>query len=84
MLYEVITDHRAAHHVAVPAEVLGRRVDDEVGAEVEGALEVGGREGVVDAYERPGIERVRPIADCLEIVKPQERIGRCFNPDQAP
>ena len=38
----------AADEVGVAAEVLGRRVDDDVGAELERALQVRRREGVVD------------------------------------
>jgi hypothetical protein len=38
---------RAPDHVGVSADVLGRRVDHEVGAELERLLEVGRGEGVV-------------------------------------
>ena len=48
----VVRDGEAADHVGVAAEVLRRRVHDDVGAEVERALEVGRREGVVDHEER--------------------------------
>ena len=38
----------AADAVAVPVEVLGGAVDDEVGAELDRLLHVGAGEGVVD------------------------------------
>ena len=53
----VAHDHRAADHVGVPAEVLGRRVHDDVGAELERALVDRRGERVVD-----GDERVAPAA----------------------
>ena len=49
----------AADHVGVAAEVLRRRVDDDVGAELERLLEVRRREGVVDDEQRAG--RVRRL-----------------------
>ena len=57
--YHVVVagDHRAADDVGVAAEVLGRRVHDEVGAELERAL-VGRRgERVVDRDERAAAPR---------------------------
>ncbi len=41
-------DHRAADAVAVTVEVLGRRVQHQIGTPLEGSLEAGCREGVVD------------------------------------
>src|SRR5471032_3385171 len=49
----VVVEHRnAAHHVRVPVEVLGGGVKYDVRAELEGALEEGGGEGVVDDEQR--------------------------------
>ena len=43
-----------ADHVGVPAQVLGRGVDDQVGPELERLLQERGGEGVVDRAQRPG------------------------------
>ena len=50
----VVHGDEAADHVRVAAEVLRRRVDDDVGAELERALEVRRGERVVDDYEGAG------------------------------
>ncbi len=52
-------DHRAEQHVAVAGEVLGHRVDDDVGAQLERALAQGGGEGVVDHRGHPALARRR-------------------------
>ena len=48
----VVRRGEAADHVRVAAEVLRRRVDDDVGAELERPLEVGRGERVVDDHQR--------------------------------
>ena len=48
----VARDRRAADDVAVPAQVLGRRVHDDVGPSASGCWRYGRREGVVDHEER--------------------------------
>ena len=53
----VAREHDAAQDVALPAQELRRRVDDEVGAELERMLEGRAQEGVVDGDER--LRRVR-------------------------
>ena len=56
-------DECAADDVGVAAAVLRRRVDDDVGAEVERTLQVGRGEGVVDDEQRAGRRaRSRPRA----------------------
>ena len=61
----VAHDQRAADDVGVPAEVLGRRVHDDVGAERERLLQVGRGEGVVDDEQRAGARgRRRPARRC--------------------
>ena len=47
-------DQGTADHVGVTAQVLGQGVQDDVGPEGEGLLQVGRREGVVHHAERPG------------------------------
>ena len=68
-------DQRAALHVAVAAEVLGGRVQDHVGAQLEGPLQRGGGEGVVDQRQRArrrGRARPRP----REVGDLEQRVGR--------
>jgi hypothetical protein len=67
-------DHDAANAVAVPVEKLGRAVDDEVGAEVEGSLHERAGEGVVHDDEHP--MRVGDLAGGRQIREAQHRIGR--------
>ena len=58
-------DQRAAHDVGVAAEVLGGRVHDDVGAELERLLQVRRGEGVVDHQQRPGLAgEARPAPRC--------------------
>ena len=45
-------EHRAAEHIAVPAKEFRRAVDDEVGPEVERALQHWAREGAVHCEQR--------------------------------
>jgi hypothetical protein len=58
----------------VSVEILRRRVDDEIRAELERALEHGREEGVVDDDARAG--RMRERADGLDVRDPQQRIAR--------
>ncbi len=51
----VTGDKGPADDVAVAAEVLGRRVQHDVGAELERTLQIGRGERVVDAEDRPGL-----------------------------
>ena len=46
-------DHRAADHVGVAAQVLGRAVHDEIGAQLERPLKIGGGERVVHRQDAP-------------------------------
>src|SRR5581483_244300 len=67
---------RAEQDVVVPAEVLRRAVEDEVGAVLERSQEGRRRSGGVDDHDG-GMGSRR-----LEIRKRQERIGRCLEPDE--
>ena len=58
-------DDGATHHVGVPAEVLGRRVQDQVGAEPERRLEDGRGGGVV--AEVAGAGGVGDLADARNV-----------------
>ena len=76
----VVRGHgHAADHVAVPVQVLGHRVDDDVGAHLEGPLEHGGREGVVHNDGDPSISPHG--GHRLDIENLQQRIGRRFHPN---
>ena len=76
----VVGGDEAADHVAVAAEVLGRRVDDEVGAEVERLLQVRRRERVVDDEQRAdGVRRVGGLANVDDV---QERVRRRLDPHE--
>ena len=75
-----VADHDgAADHVAVPADVLGRRVHDDVGAERERLLEVRRRERVVDDEHRAGV--VGDLGQRLDVGDGQQRVGRGLDPD---
>ena len=70
----------AADDVRVAAEVLRRRVDDDVGAEVERRLEVRRRERVVDDEQRA--RRVRRRRDGRDVDDVQQRVRRRLDPDE--
>ncbi len=71
---------RPADDVRVPAEVLGRRVHDEIGAELERPLVGRRRERVVDRDEAPRLRRERPPRDVDHV---QLRVGRSSRPRSA-
>ena len=70
---------KPSDQVGVAAEVLRRRVDDDVGAEVERLLQVRRRERVVDDEDRAdGVRRVGGRADVDDV---EQRIRRRLDPD---
>ena len=71
-------DHHASDDVGVAAEVLGRRVHDGIGAELERPLVGGRRERVVDRDERAALARDHG----LDVDHVQQRVGRALDPDQ--
>jgi hypothetical protein len=77
----VVRRDEPADHVGVAAEVLRRRVDDGVGAEVERVLEVRRRERVVD--DEDGTDRVRRVGCRADVDDVQQRVRRGFDPDHA-
>ena len=78
--YSRVAQHeRATEQVAVAAEVLGGGVHRDVGAELEGALEHGGRPSVVHHAERAA--RVRQVGEGGDVHDADERIGRRLHPD---
>ena len=70
----------AADHVGVAAEVLRRRVDDEVGAERERLLQERRGEGVVDGEQRAG--RVRRVGGAADVDDVQQRVRRRLDPHE--
>ena len=78
----VADDRDAADHVGVAVEVLGRRVHDDVEAELERALHPGAREGVV-GHGDEAARRARSAAIAREVGQLEQRIGRRLDPDHA-
>ena len=76
----VVRAGEAADDVGVPAEVLRRRVHDDVGAELERLLEVRRREGVVDDEQRAG--GVRGIGRGPDVDDVEQRVRRRLDPDE--
>ncbi|MET3800160.1 hypothetical protein ABID70_000115 [Clavibacter michiganensis] len=74
----VVEDHGAAEHVGVPAEVLGRGVHDDVGAERERLLEVRRGEGVVD--DDRGAGRVAEVGERADVADLHQRVARRLDP----
>ncbi len=76
----VARDHRAADHVAVAVDVLGGRVQHQVGAEGDRVLQRRRQEGVV--HHHPGTGPVRGIDHETQVGDAQQRIGRGFHQHQ--
>jgi hypothetical protein len=75
----VVRRDEAADHVGVTAEVFRRGVEDEVGAQLEGLLEIRRGEGVVhDDYRPDGVCGLGRLADVDQV---QEGVRRRLQPD---
>jgi hypothetical protein len=72
--------HDAGDKVAMPADELGRRMHDEVGAQEDGLLQCGRGEGVVN--DRQGSGLVCDPADGGNVDDPEVRIGRRLKKDE--
>ena len=77
----VVRAREAADDVRVAAEVLRRRVEDDVGAERERLLEIRRGEGVVDDEDRAG--RVGGVRDRADVDEVEQRVRRGLDPDEA-
>ena len=66
--------------VGVPAEVFGGRVEDDVGAEFDGALDIGGRGGTVDADE--GANGLCELDDLADVEDLQEGVAGGLEVDE--
>ena len=71
---------RAGHHAALAVEVLGARVDDEVGAELDRPLQRRRAEAVVDRQQRAGV--VRDVGQRADVADLGQRIGRRLGEQQ--
>ena len=77
----VVGGHEAAHHVAVPADVLGGRMHHSVGAERQRLLQVGRGERVVHHHD--AAELVRDGADGFDVEDREQRVGGRLEPHHA-
>ena len=73
-------EHRAAERAALAVDVLGRRVDDDVGAELERLGEHRRAEDVVDDDLRAG--RVRQLGDGRDVDELLHRVARRLEEDR--
>ena len=73
-------DQGAAHHVAVPADVLGGGVHHDVRAERQGLLQVRGGEGVVDHEQRAS--RTGVGGERGDVRDAEQRVGGRLHPDE--
>ena len=76
----VVRRGKPAHDVRVAAEVLGRRVEDDVRSEVERGLEIGRRERVVDDEQCPRGPRCG--GDGREVHDVEQRVRRGLDPHE--
>ena len=75
-----LRDDDAAHDVGVAVDELGHGVQDDVGAQVEGLLQVGRGEGVVH-HQRAAV-RVRDLGHRLDVGDLHGRVGGRLDVDQ--
>jgi len=78
----IVAGDRPAHHVGMPAEVFGRAVHHQVGAERQRMLQIRGCEGVVDDEERGRALRLRNFGDGSDVRDLEVGIGGRLDPDQ--
>ena len=71
-----LAQHRAAQHPALPVEKLGRRMDHDIRAEIERALQDGRAEDVVHREQRPRL--LRDFRDRRDVVDLHRRVRRGF------
>ena len=71
----------AADHVGMAVQIFGRRMDDDVDAELQRPLDIGAAEGVVG--DRRSALRRPSAATAFEIDDAQQRIGRRLDPQHA-
>ncbi len=74
------TEDRSAEHAALTVDVLGARVDDDVGAEIDAALQQRGGEDVVQHHLRA--RRVRHLGDASHVDEGLHRVRRGLEEDR--
>ncbi len=67
--------HDPAHHHPVPAEVLGRGVHHDIGAQLQRALEVRGGEGAVHDHLDLGVDPLDQLGQRCDVGDRQQRVG---------
>jgi len=77
----VVPHDRSADDIGVSADVLGRRVQCQIGAVRKRILEIRAREGVVD--DREGLAFVRDLGERPDVEHLQQRVGGRLDPHQA-
>src|SRR4030095_8875502 len=75
----VVCEHGAAEDVALPAEKLRRRIDREIGSDIERVLERRPEERVVDGDERLRRVRRRDVDDVRNVSHPEGGVWRGLN-----
>src|SRR6266545_1690309 len=73
-------DHRPTDHVGMPAEVLRRAVNHQIGAQLDRLLQIRRDEGVIDRQRR--FRLVGQVGDGGDIDDLQERVCRRLDPDE--
>ena len=70
----------AAHRIAVTAEELGQRVDDDVGAVLDRAQQIGRRHGVVDDQRHAGV--MGDLGNRRDVGDETGRVGEALDEDR--
>ncbi len=73
-------EYRAAETAALPVDVLGGRVDDDVGTVLKRPLAERRRKHVVD--DDDGADLLGELADSADVDQLQRRVGRCLEEEQ--
>src|SRR5574337_2011899 len=76
----IVGDQRTTHHVGVPADVFGGRVQHHVSAEGQRLLQRGRGEGVVHQHLRSGASS--QLGDHRNVGDEQQWVGGGLHPDQ--
>ncbi len=76
----LVGEHDAAEAAALPVDVLGRRIDDGVRAELQRTLEERRGKDVVDDEPRAGL--ARDLGDRRDVDQLERRVGRAFQEER--
>ena len=76
LVYELLgSDSHTRNYISVTVEILGGTVDDYIGAEVDGSLDIGGREGVVNDDLGVGAGGMRKRGDGFYVDELEAGVG---------